>query len=261
MIKTADEKNIVKKIQNGELDCNDIQLFFPRVIKGLLVDLNEHLKIRGYNVPHMIVNTGDDVMYLINKGYDHSKEPMENTNESWIYQVNPRGVLTIGGIDIQTDQLSNPYTRGNIQIEDDGKLFTLNGEYKRVPLKMHATIKYVTDSFTDMLELTQQIVSNQAFIQTYYIDYLGQSVPCSYKIPDSLEDRHSVEFDEGGQDGKSWTMEISLDIDTNFIVLNHHTIISPSPVIDTVTNIHTSQYETIQSHSQAGSHYRSLPGR
>lgn len=56
---------IVAKLRKEELDCNDSQLFFSTLIKGLMKDLNKLIKIRNIPVPHMIINTGDDTMWLL----------------------------------------------------------------------------------------------------------------------------------------------------------------------------------------------------
>ena len=50
---------VVSKIRNGELDVNVQDLFMSTLVKGLLLKLNNEIKIRGKEVPHMILHTGD----------------------------------------------------------------------------------------------------------------------------------------------------------------------------------------------------------
>ena len=50
---------IALKMRKGEIDCNNQELFFSILIKGLLTKLNKDIYIRQQSVPHVIINTGD----------------------------------------------------------------------------------------------------------------------------------------------------------------------------------------------------------
>ena len=77
--------DIVQDIRTGALDINTQELFFPLIIKGLLTNLNTAIKVRNIPVPHYILHTGDDRMFLDIKGYDNSIEPLKISNENNIY--------------------------------------------------------------------------------------------------------------------------------------------------------------------------------
>lgn len=96
-------QDVVSMLRKGELDCNDQQLFFSALIKALMVHLQNQIKIRGQKVPHIIYNTGDDEMWLLEKDYDYSKEPCEVTNEQYVYSQVPRCAITIGSLDMVPD--------------------------------------------------------------------------------------------------------------------------------------------------------------
>lgn len=219
------QKDIRKKIVCGEIDINSLENFFSKLIKGLMSDLVDSIKVRGKSVPHLILNTGDDIMYLEVKGQDMSIEPNEVSNEKFVYNYIPRGVVTPGGIDILTDQLTSPYTRGQFQFEYDGTLYTFTAEFRRMPLKVNTTIKYYLDNFTDTLELTQYIITHLNFIKNYQIIYMGQTIPCSYRFPENLEGEYNAEFDGLSQDSKYRTVEVQLEIETNIPVFYPRTAI------------------------------------
>jgi hypothetical protein len=218
-------KDIRKKIISGEIDINATENFFSKLIKGLMYDLVDSIKVRGKSVPHLILNTGDDIMYLEVKGQDMSIEPTEVSNEKFVYNYVPRGVVTPGGIDILTDQLTSPYTRGQFQFDYDDTLYTFTAEFRRMPLKVNTTIKYYLDNFTDTLELTQYIITHLNFIKNYQIIYMGQTIPCSYRFPENLEGEYNAEFDGLSQDSKYRTVEVQLEIETNIPVFYPRTAI------------------------------------
>lgn len=231
-MKDKETQNLIESIRKGEIDINNQSLFFPIVIKGLIVKLNEQITIRGKKIPHYILHTGDDTMYLSVKGQDASIEPLEVSNENFVYSSVPRCLVNVKGMNLETDQLTSPYVHGVMQYESTDKLYTLTGEFRRIPLTLSVECAYYTDSWGDMMELTQQIISKLAFIQTYNVSYMGQKIICSYVIPTSLEGEYTAEMDGTTQDNKLRTMNISLEIETNFPVWEHRTIIPSNWVIN-----------------------------
>lgn len=226
---------LVEKIRRGEIDINNQELFFSTLIKGLILKLNEEISIRNIKVPHYILHTGSDALYLENKGYDQSIEPYSISNENYTYTAIPKCIVTPGSIDLMADQLTNPYSRGHLQYEDEEMIYTLSGEFRRFPVKLGIELKYFTDTYRDMLELVQQILTKLAFIKTFNITYLGQMIQCSYKIPDSLQDEHLTELDGSTQEDKSHTLSISLEIETNLPVFSAPTITPMNHLISDVT--------------------------
>lgn len=214
----------IDDIKVGKIDINNQELFFSTLIKGLLIKLNDDIKIRGISVPHIIVHTGSDALYLEAKGYNFGIEPEQISNENYIYSIVPRGVVNMGGIDLIADQLTNPYSLGRLQYEDDEGLYELVGEFRRFPIKLSMSLEYHTDSFRDMLELIQQIITKLSFIRTYNITYMGQSIKCSYKLPENFSQEHLMDMDGTTTEGKTRKLSIDLEIESNFPVYNPSTI-------------------------------------
>lgn len=232
--------SITNKIRRGEIDINNQLSFFSIVIKGLLRKLYDDLKIRDIKIPHIVLNTGDDLMYLELKNHDQSKEPYEITNEDYVYNIIPRCIVNPKGINLIPDQLTTPYSRGILQYEDENGINTYSAEFRRMPLNMSIELNYYVDAYADLLELIQQSISKLSFIQTYYITYMGQSILCSYKIPESFEGDFSITLDGAYSDNKSRKMSLSIEVETNFPVFNNRSIIQSDNIIKTTDfNIHS----------------------
>lgn len=237
-------KNIVDDVRKGILDVNVQELFFPLLIKGLLVNLRDDIFIRGESVPHYIMHTGDDRMFLQERGFDNSIEPLTISNENGIYSKIPKCIVNPGGVDFDTSQLTSPYSWGRFQLNvDDGDnvgLYALAGEFRRIPVKVTIELKYYVDSYTDMMELIQYITANLAFVRTYDIIYLGQNIKCSYKIPESFSDEHTMDIDGSMQDGREHTLSLSLEVESNIPIYNNKTVISATSIITKpISNIKT----------------------
>jgi hypothetical protein len=233
---TNNSKHIVAMIRKGDLDINVQDLFLSIVIKGLLLNLRNDIKIRNKSVPHYIMHTGDDRMFLEHRGYDASIEPLTISNENNIYDITPKCIVNPSNIDLDTSQLTSPYSLGSLQYEYNGGdltgLYALKGEFRRLPMKINFELKYYVDSYTDMLELIQYILSNLAFVRTYDIMYMGQKIKCSYKIPDSFSDEHTMDIDGSFQDPREHTLSISVEVETNIPIYNNRTIVSADNIID-----------------------------
>lgn len=222
---------IIDDIKGGALDVNCQELFFPLVLKGLLVNLRNCIKIRGEGVPHIITHMGDDRMWLDARGYDNSIEPLQISNENSIYNIVPRCNVNPGGVSLDAGQMTNPYSVGQCQVQTDTGVYTLKGEFRRVTVKMSVELKYQTDSYTDLMEAIQCVLSNLAFVRTYDIMYMGQKIKCSYKIPDSFDGEHQMDLDGGISDGREHTMSMSIDVETNMPIFANRTMILADKII------------------------------
>lgn len=218
-------KSIWTKVRSGEVDINNQQLFFSIVAKGFIYKLNQNLKIRDKKIPHYILNTGDDIMYLEVKGQDHSIEPLEVSNENFVYSQIPRCMIQPQGINIQLDQLTSPYAHGNFQVDAGDMLYNFRAEFRRMPMKYTFSLKYYLDNFIDSLDVIQQIIANLAFINRFDVVYLGQKIECSYKIPEDFQTEFMFEFDGITTDSKYRTISLELEVDTNMPVVYKDTVI------------------------------------
>lgn len=214
------------KIVKGEIDVNNQELFMSTLFKALLHNLNHQMLLRDKNIPHFILNTGDDIMWLENKGQDNSKEPYQVSNEDYIYNSVPRCIVNLGGIEVLEDQITSPYSRGEFEISDDDIIQAFSAEFRRMPLKFSVTLKYYLDSFTDVLSVTQYIITKLLFIRTFKFDYLGQIIEASYKVPTSFDNEKNITFDGGTTEQKLRTIELTLEVETNMPVYDERTTIN-----------------------------------
>lgn len=224
-------KELKKRIESGELDINNVENFLSALYKGFLWDINQHLSIRGERLPHIVVNTGDATMYLNVKGQDNSKEPLEVTNEDYVYSMVPRATVQFSGVSMQTDQLTAPYTRGRFTLQTEEATYGLTAEFRRMPIKNTVSVKYRLDNFEDLLECTQQLITNLAFIKDFTITYMGHTINCTYKVPDTVDREIMLEFDGVTTDAKVRTIELEYEIETNIPIFNNRTVIFDGEII------------------------------
>ena len=163
----SNEVDLRLKIQKGEIDINNQEPFFKNMMKAFIRKLYNDFTCRGNPIPHYMMNTGDDIMYLENKGQDQSVEPYEVSNESYIYTVVPRCLVTPGNIDFLGDQLTSPYSLGQFQYKSGDKLVEFSSEFRRMPLKMGVDLKYCFDTMT---------TSKKSFPEHYLFKHFNSNI-------------------------------------------------------------------------------------
>ena len=97
----------------------------------------------------------------------------------------------------------------------------------------------------DMLELIQYVISNLAFIRTFDVMYMGQKIKCSYKIPDSFSDEHTMDIDGALTDAREHSLNLSIEVETNMPVFNNRTIMRADKLSVPKVNM-TATYEIEQ---------------
>lgn len=223
---SSNKADLITKIRTGEVDVNNQDIFFSNLIKGLLLKLDDDIKIRDIPIPHIILHTGDWTIFdyeLFFKTKNIPETSLSSIEE--MYSIIPRCMVNINNIDMIPDQISSPYANGIMQYEHEDNVYSLIGEFRRIPIKMACELKYYFDSYTDMLMMMQQVITKLTFIQTYNITYMGQLIKCSYKIPESFSGEHMTEVDKNTNEGKFKTLSLSLEIETSFPVWNNRTLV------------------------------------
>jgi len=222
---------LYEKIRKGEIDVNNQSLFFKIFIEGFLQSLNDTIKIRNKTIPHYIPQTGDETMMVEIKGKDVTANDTEVTNENYIYSVSPRCSVQPKGISIIADQVSSPYANGTFEFDYEDVIAMFSAEFRRIPLKMSFELTYLVDSYTDYLELVQQIVSKLLFIRNYSISYMGRSIGCSYQVPTDFDVEYDVEFDLANQEDRHKKLNLTIEVETNFPVYAGETAIPADRII------------------------------
>lgn len=218
-------------INTGEIDINNSEMFITTCVKALIYELNSSLKLRGKLIPHMIINTGDDIMYLEVKGQDYALEPGQVTNENYVYNTVPRCIVDVGSVEMLYDQLTNPYTKGHFDYSTETGTYGFVAEFRRMPLKIGVSLKYYVDSFTDAMYVTQEIISIMAVVRKYTFTYLGQTIQATYTIPASMDTDKNITFDGGTTESKLRSIELSIDVETNYPVYDGRTAVEGSRMI------------------------------
>lgn len=203
--------------------------FFSILIKGCLGWLTRHIVMYNKSIKHFIFNTGSSYMYVEANGYYNSWK--ETTGEDYMYMECPRCIVNIGEISIPTEELTNPFIRGNYErYSSDGQIKGYNAEMRRLPIEVTLTLQYVLNNFNETIILIQELFDKLVFQRYFKITYLGQLIQCSIEFPNNTSIQQQ-KIDLASSDDNHRTIEISIKLNTTYPIINTGTEISASQVI------------------------------
>lgn len=207
---------------------NRDERFFSILLKGTIAYLNNHIKMYNESINHFIFNTGSSYMYVESNGYEFSWN--ETSGEDTMYMNLPRCVIQLNNIDIPTEELSQPFARGNYEHKQDDQIKGFNAEIKRIPIELNLDLHYVFSNFNEGIVVMQELFDEFVFQRYFNIVYLGQIVQCSIEFATS----YNIELnkiDLGAAETNVRNLNIPVKICTNYPIINEKTEISTAKII------------------------------
>lgn len=203
-----------------DLNFNKDDVLLRNVIIGVLATLNE--KITWYNrisndervkisVPFYFSTTGDERFLQ-----DHFMRGLEcdgdgNPTDSFYNKI-PRGIAQMGGVSIETSELTNQHVRGKYDKEiEDGTMRSYTAEFIPIPLKISFTVEIYVDSNLDQFKAMESIIRNLYKDNVFDIYVGGVRIPGNLIIPDDFDKERTVEFKEGMMDRKDRKVSFELE--------------------------------------------------
>ena len=203
--------------------------FFSILIKGCLGWLTRHITMYNKSIKHFILSTGSSYMYVEANGYYNSW--VETSGEDWMYMECPRCIVNLQEISIPTEELTNPFIRGNYErYSEDGQVKGYNAEMRRLPIEMTLNLQYVLNNFNESIILIQELFDKLVFQRYFKITYLGQLIQCSIEFPNGAN-LPQKKIDLSSTDDSHRTIEISIKLNSTYPIINTDTEIPASLVI------------------------------
>lgn len=217
---------------------NRDERFFSIIIKGALSWLNKNIVMYNKSINHFVFNTGSSYLYIESNGYEYSWS--ETTGEDSMYMHMPRCVVTIGSINIPTEELSQRYSRGFYERRSGNMIKGYTAEIQRLPVELELTLKYVLSNFNESIILVQEIIDKIVFQKYFNITYLGNIIQCSLEFPtDFTINLNEIDMESTEKNMK--TIEISIKLCTNYPIIDERTEQNTDKIIqnfNTEINIH-----------------------
>lgn len=182
---------------------NTDEVFLRGLITALLKSLNDKLTYIQINdqqevievyVPFFYSMTGDE-SFLQDFFLEYKVCLTDSTLAEGNYDVLPRGIVTLQSSEIDTQNLTNKYTRMTYARETvEGEMKSFSSYTNSVPLNLTFSINIKCDTLLDSFKIYQSVLST--FYKTYpfSFEYEGFRIPCQVGFPESYEIQKQLEF-------------------------------------------------------------------
>lgn len=179
------------------------EVFLRGVIVGLLRSLNEKVTYTQINeqqqilevyIPFFYSMSGDESFlqdfYLDYLDCD-GNSPFAEGN----YDIIPRGVVTLTGVNIDTASITNGFVRATYNMETpEGQMKAFSAYTSSIPLSMTFDIKLRADTLLDTFKIFQSVIQTFYKVYSFNIEFGGMRVPAQVGFPEQYPNDKQLEF-------------------------------------------------------------------
>jgi hypothetical protein len=182
---------------------NTDDVFLRSLITAFLKSLNDKITYNQINdqqqllqvyIPFFYSMTGDEPFlqdfFIRYKNCDTDQLIAEGN-----YDIIPRGVLTFTGAQIDTQSLTNKFTRMSYATENlQGEMKTFSSYTNSIPLALTFNCTIKVDTVLDSFKIFQSVITT--FYKTYQFsfEYSGFRIPVQVGFPENYEINKQFEF-------------------------------------------------------------------
>jgi hypothetical protein len=179
------------------------EVFLRGIIVGLLRSLNEKVTYTQINeqqeilevyIPFFYSMSGDESFlqdfYLDYLDCD-GNSPFAEGN----YDIIPRGVVTLTGVNIDTASITNGFVRATYNIETvEGQMKAFSAYTSSIPLIMSFDIKLRADTLLDTFKIFQSVIQTFYKVYSFNVEFGGMRVPVQVGFPEQYQNDKQLEF-------------------------------------------------------------------
>ena len=179
------------------------EVFLRGIIVGLLRNLNERVTYTQINqqqqtlqvyIPFFYSMSGDETFlqdfYLDYLDCD-GQSPFAEGN----YDVIPRGIVTLTGVNIDTASLTSGFVRATYNVEDlQGQMKAYSAYTTSIPLSMTFDVKVRADTLLDTFKIFQSVIQVFYKVFSFSVEFGGMRVPVQVGFPEQYQNDKQLEF-------------------------------------------------------------------
>ena len=195
------------------------EVFLRGIILGLLRNLNEKVTYTQINqqqqllqvyIPFFYSLAGDE-SFLQDFYMDYldcdGNSPFAEGN----YDIIPRGVISLSGVNIETGSLTNGFVRATYNVEDqEGNMKAYSSYMTSIPLSMTFDVKLRADTLLDTFKIFQSVIQVFYKVFSFSVEFGGMRIPVQVGFPEQYPNDKQLEFSY---------LNTQKYIETNFTIL------------------------------------------
>ena len=207
------------------------EVFLRNVIVGMLKTLNDKLTYTQINeqqevlevfVPFFYSMSGDE-SFLQDFYMDYIDCDGQSPFAEGNYDVVPRGILNLSGVNIETNAITNGFVRATYNVEDlQGQMKALSAYTNFIPLSLSFDITIRTDTLLETFKIFQSSIQSFYKVYSFSVEFGGMRIPVQVGFPEQYPNDKQIEFSYGST--QKWIeTKFSVTVETYFPQKNFQT--------------------------------------
>jgi hypothetical protein len=179
------------------------EVFLRNVIVGMLKTLNDKLTYTQINeqqevlevfVPFFYSMSGDE-SFLQDFYMDYIDCDGQSPFAEGNYDVIPRGILNLNGVNIETSAITNGFVRATYNVEDlQGQMKALSAYTNFIPLSLSFDVIIRTDTLLDTFKIFQSSIQSFYKVYSFSVEFGGMRIPVQVGFPEQYPNDKQIEF-------------------------------------------------------------------
>lgn len=195
-------QKIIHNIRYHQPDLSKLPFdFFKIAITSFIEDLRRQIRLFSNDIPVYIFNTGDQLL-----------------TDEWVNsegQEVPRIVVDIDNMSILSDQLTNPYQRGEFILTDNKQDIGYSAYVRRIPLNYGIPIKMTVSNIIEALKWQEVFLLLLYKNNVFHFRYYSKDNRGVYRFPEDTSVERNVEL--GFDDSRRYrTLNFNIEIELQY---------------------------------------------
>ena len=186
--------------------------FFKKALEAFVWQLTIRFRKYRQDFPVYLFNSGDEA-FLLNEQRTLGAGTLFKTSD--IYQKKPRVEISIGDLQISSDQFTSPFREGLFTLNIDKRDVTFHGPVERIPVVFSISAKLVCDSLLHSLtymELLLTMLNEFTNFEFWHAKRRHQGI---FQIEMNLQSEKNLELNFGA-DTRDYTINFPISLQLQF---------------------------------------------
>lgn len=186
--------------------------------REVIIDLKRKDKVEKFDIP-FFYNFGGDEGFMKDFFMELPTDCKYPNFAEGNYDQMPRGIVTLTGFSVKTQDFTNKFVRGTFtqevrNVNDQKQLKAFSSRLFSLPMSLKYSVKIESDNLNKTFKIIEKIFDFYYKNQVRYFQFRGIRIPAQITFPDSADFQKNYNFSYS--DNTVVSISLNLDMETYF---------------------------------------------
>jgi hypothetical protein len=186
--------------------------------REVVIDLKRKDRVEKFDIP-FFYNFGGDEGFMKDFFMELPTDCKYPNFAEGNYDQMPRGIVTLSGFSVKTQDFTNKFVRGTFtqevrNINDQKQLKAFSSRLFSLPMSLKYSVKIESDNLNKTFKIIEKIFDFYYKNQVRYFQFRGIRIPAQITFPDTADFQKNYNFSYS--DSTTVSITLNLDMETYF---------------------------------------------